>query len=160
MGSGERSRSLSLALVILALGGAIVGCGSSAQTGNASTSNGQEKKLPLATSTTRAGGVAIALTATPARAKIDFPVRFEVTASARRAAGALGYELRYGDGTTAENVVPMFCLAGKGAKGAPVRETWHLVHRYKAPGLYRVSVRVYVNCTSDRATATVTVSIA
>ncbi len=106
--------------------------------------------------TERSGGLIATLTATPTRAKVGSTVQFEVTASVRHALGALGYQLRYGDGTSAENVVPQFCVAGK---GTPRRQTWRLSHRYKAAGRYRVSVSVYVNCTSDHATATVVVSI-
>ncbi|MFI5004312.1 MAG: hypothetical protein ACHQE6_04790, partial [Solirubrobacterales bacterium] len=58
--------------------------------------------------------------------------------------------------TTAENVVPMFCLPGK---GAPVHQTWNLPHRYKSSGRYKVSLTVYVNCTSDRVMANITVII-
>jgi hypothetical protein len=105
--------------------------------------------------TKRSGGLIATLTATPTRAKIGSTVQFEVTASARHALGALGYQLSYGDGTSAENVVPQFCVAGR---GAPRRQTWHLSHRYKAAGQYRVSASIYVNCTSDQATATVAVS--
>ncbi len=108
------------------------------------------------TSTERSGGLVATLTAKPTRAQIGSTVRFEVTASVRHALGALGYQLRYGDGTSAENVVPQFCVA---ARGAPRRQTWRLSHRYKAAGQYRVSARVYVNCTSDNATAAVAVVV-
>jgi hypothetical protein len=108
------------------------------------------------TATGRSGGLIATLTATPARAKIGFTVQFEVTASVRHAPGALGYRLRYGDGTGAENVVPQFCVAGR---GAPRRQTWRLSHRYKAAGGYHASASVYVNCTSDNATAAVAVVV-
>ncbi len=95
--------------------------------------------------------------ATPMRAKTGSPVEFNLTSYAPHVTGAFGYQLRYGDGTSAaQEAVPLICLAGK---GAPVRQTWHLVHRYKAAGRYRISASVYVNCTSDHATATVAVSI-
>lgn len=159
MGSGKRSRSLlSLALAVPALGLSVLGCGisgSTAQTGHAPTSAGAAKKPAYATATKRSGGLTVALTAMPPRAKADSTVQFEVMASERHALGALGYRLRYGDGTTAANVVPMFCLAGK---GAPVRQTWRLSHRYGSPGRYTVSLTVYVNCTSEHVTTTVTVS--
>jgi hypothetical protein len=100
--------------------------------------------------------LAITLTATPTRAKISSTVQFEVTVSDAHALGALGYQLSYGDGTSAENVVPQFCVAGR---GAPSRQMWRLTHRYKAAGRYHVSASVYVNCTSDHATATVVVNV-
>ncbi|HEV3284200.1 MAG TPA: hypothetical protein VG010_08340 [Solirubrobacteraceae bacterium] len=40
-----------------------------------------------------------------------------------------------------------------------MRQTWHLVHRYKAAGRYRVSVSVYVNCTRDQALGHITVIV-
>ncbi len=104
------------------------------------------------------GGLAVTLTATPTRAKTGSPVEFNLTAYAPHAPGALGYQLRYGDGTSAaQSTVPLICVEGR---GAPMRQTWRLTHRYKAAGRYRASVSVYVNCTSDHATATVAVSIA
>lgn len=96
------------------------------------------------------------LTATPTRAKTGSTVQFRVTASDHDAHGALGYRLSYGDGTTAENVVPMFCLPGK---GIPAHQTWDLSHRYRTPGRHRVSLTVHVNCTSDHAAASLTVAI-
>ncbi len=91
------------------------------------------------------------------RAKTHSPIEFNLTAYAPHAPGAFGYRLRYGDGASAaQEAVPLICLAGK---GAPMRQAWRLTHRYKAAGRYRVSVSVYVNCTSDHTTATVAVSI-
>jgi hypothetical protein len=161
MESGERSRSPRwLALAMLALGVPMSGCGASGSTalaGHVQASGGAEKKPVSATATRRSGGLIVALTAMPRRAKVGYTVQFEVTASAGHALGALGYQLRYGDGTSAENVVPQFCVAGR---GVPRRQAWRLTHRYKATGRYRVSASVYVNCTSDHATATVGVIIA
>jgi len=137
------------------------GCGGSKDTARADRApvlgGAEEQSAASASATVRSGGLTIKLTATPGRAKTSATIKFQVTASAQSAAGALGYQLRYGDGTSAENVVPQFCVAGR---GTPVLEAWHLSHRYKAAGLYRVSASVYVNCTSDHATATVVISIA
>jgi hypothetical protein len=102
------------------------------------------------------GGLTVTLTATPIRAKTSATIQFKVTASAQSAPGALGYQLRYGDGASAENAVPQFCVAGR---DTPTRETWHLSHRYGAIGRYRVSASVYVNCTSEHGTATVAVYV-
>jgi hypothetical protein len=96
--------------------------------------------------------------ATPMRAKTGSPVEFNLTAYAPRAPGAFGYQLRYGDGTSAaQNTVPLICVEGR---RTPMRQAWRLVHRFKTAGQYRVSASVYVNCTSDHATATVAVIIA
>ncbi len=104
----------------------------------------------------RSVGLTVMLTTTPTHAKTGSPVEFSLTAYAPHAPGAFGYQLHYGDGTSAENVVPQFCVVGR---GAPTRETWRLYHRYKAAGRYAVSASVYVNCTSDHATATVAVDV-
>lgn len=160
MGSGERSRSLpSLVLAVLALGGLMDGCGASgstAQAGHTRTSDESGKVPAVVTATERSGGLIATLTATPTRAEIGATVQFEVTASVRHALGALGYQLRYGDGTSSTNFVPQFCVAGRGASR---RQMWRLSHRYKAAGRYRVSASVYVNCTSDHAMATVAVDV-
>jgi hypothetical protein len=104
----------------------------------------------------RSGGLTVTLTATPTHAKAGSPVEFNLAANASDAPGALGYQLHYGDGTSAENVVPQFCVAGR---GTPTRETWRLTHHYTAAGRYHVSASVYVNCTSDHATTTVAVNV-
>jgi hypothetical protein len=157
---GERSRSLPwLALVVLALGVPAAGCGASggmAQAEHALTSDGAWKSAASVTATERTGGLTVALTATLTPAKIGSMVQFGVTASDRHALGALGYQLRYGDGTSAENLVPQFCVAGK---DTPTRQAWRLSHAYKAAGRYRVSVTVYVNCTSDHATTAVSLIV-
>jgi len=118
---------------------------------------GADKQSPSSRATTRSAGLAVTLTATPMRAKTGSPVELNLIAYAPHAPGAIGYQLRYGDGTsTAESTVPLICVAGR---NAPIRQTWHLTHRYKAAGRYRVSVSVYVNCTSDHAMATVLVDV-
>lgn len=77
-------------------------------------------------------------------------VQVTVRADATHAPGALGYEVHFGDGTTAHNAVPQFCLAGPG----PSRKaTWHLTHRYARAGTYHLAVRVSINCTTTAATA-------
>ena len=148
-----------LALTIVVLGILLPGCGDSKDTAKANDApvlEGVKRESTSSRATARSGSLVVTLTATPMRAKTGSPVEFNLTANASDAPGALGYQLHYGDGTSAENVVPQFCVAGR---GTPTRETWHLTHRYKAAGRYRVSASVYVNCTSDHATATVVVSI-
>jgi hypothetical protein len=149
------------ALVIVALGLLLPGCGSAKDTAKAKDApvlEGADKQSLSSRATARSGGLAVTLTVTPMRTKTGSPVEFNVTAYAPHAPGALGYQLHYGDGTSAaQSTVPQFCIAGG---GTPRRQTWRLTHRYKTAGQYRVSANVYVNCTSDQATATVAVSIA
>jgi hypothetical protein len=149
------------ALAIVALGLLLLGCGGSQDTTRAKDEpvrGGAEQQSASSRATAHSGGLAVTLTAIPGRAKTGSPVEFNLTAYAPHAPGVIGYQLRYGDGTsTAQNTVPLICVAGK---NSPTRQTWHLTHRYKAAGLYRVSASVFVNCTSDHAMATVTVSIA
>jgi hypothetical protein len=137
----------------------MAGCGASEITARAGDTLKSEQpgKIPVPkTANERSRGLIAMLTAAPVQTKIGSAVQFEVTASVRHALGAVGYQLSYGDGTSAENVVPQFCIAGRGAS---TRQTWHLSHRYRAAGRYRVSVSVYVNCTREHATATVAVYV-
>lgn len=149
-------RSLSPAVV--ALGLAALGCGASngsAQREHAAT-QGEAKAPASPTAIVRSGNLTATLTATPTRMKRGSIVQFAVTASEHRARGALGYRLLYGDGASAENVVPMFCLAGRGTS---MRHTWRLSHRYRSSGRYTASLSVYVNCTQDRVLAHITVIV-
>lgn len=68
----------------------------------------------------------------------------------------LSYDVAYGDGATDQNEVPEFCRAGP---GQPVSQTWQLSHRYGQPRTYSVAATIQAGCTSDRGTATVTVTI-
>ncbi len=159
VGNGKRSRSPSW-LAVLVLGIPMAGCGTSvstAQTEHATTSDGARKKPASVTATVRSGGLTVTLTATPARSKAGSLVEFDATAYERHAQGAVGYRLIYGDGTaTPPSVLPQFCLAAP----RPAHNTWRLSHRYRMPGRYSASLNVYVNCTSDHATARITVIVA
>jgi hypothetical protein len=73
-----------------------------------------------------------------------------VRADAAHAPGALGYDVRFGDGTVAHSVVPQFCVAGPGSRR---QATWHLTHRYAHPGTYHLAVTVHANCSPTVATA-------
>jgi hypothetical protein len=147
-------------LAILALGVLLPGCGGSQDTikvKDAPVLGGAEKQSPSSRATARSGGLVVTLTGKPIQAKIGSPVEFNATAYERHTAGALGYELHFGDGTSAaQDMVPQFCLMGK---STPVRKIWRLSHRYRKPGRYTVSLTVRVNCTSDHATATVAVNV-
>jgi hypothetical protein len=147
-------------LAIVALGLLLPGCGSAKDTAKAKGApvlGAADKQSASSRATARSGDLAVTLTATPMRAKAHSPVEFNLTVYAPHAPGALGYQLHYGDGTSAaQSTVPQFCIAGG---GTPRRQTWRLTHRYETAGRYRVSASVYVNCTSDHATATVVVSI-
>ena len=48
------------------------------------------------------------------------------------------------------------CQSGSGQAAS---QTWQLSQAYGRPGTYTVAVTVQANCTLDRATATVTVTI-
>jgi hypothetical protein len=157
----RRSKLRLLAPTIAVLGILLPGCDGSKDTTKANDApvlGGADRQSTSSRVPTRSGGdLALTLTAAPMWAKTSSPVEFNLTAYAHRAPGAFGYRLRYGDGTNAaQEAVPLICLAGK---GAPMRQTWHLAHHYKMSGRYRVSASVYVNCTSDHATAATTVNV-
>jgi hypothetical protein len=105
-----------------------------------------------------AGRLLVTLTATaPAAIEHGSVVRFSVTAHDARGRGAFGYELHYGDGTSAgQHTAALVCIAGR---GAPMGRVWRLSHAYRAAGVYRVSVSVYANCTGAHASASVTVRV-
>ncbi len=93
-----------MAIVLGALA-TLGGCGA----GAAATSSGAA--AASTTATARAGGLVVTLAVTPAR--VGAAVQVELTARTPHASGALGYLLRYGDGTTGgSGAVPQFCLAG------------------------------------------------
>ena len=105
--------------------------------------------------TARSGALTVRLRVVPsARGRMT---AIEVVADDPSARGALGYLLRYGDGTSSgSGAVPQFCLEGR---GRPVRQIWRHTHHYSAGGKYSLSVSVYVNCTDEHAGATVSARI-
>ena len=107
-------------------------------------------------SSSSSGGLTVTLTATPSSTTPGTAVVFSLSAHENDALGAFGYQIAYGDGTTDQNAVPQWCRA---APGQPASQAWRLVHSYAKPGTYRVTARVAVNCTSDRTSATVTVTV-
>jgi hypothetical protein len=147
-------------VAVIALGLLLPGSGGShdtIKTNDAPVLGGAGNQSASSRATARSGGLAVTLTATPMLAKTHSPVEFNATAYERRTPGALGYELRYGDGTSAaQDMVPLFCLM---RRNAPIRKTWRESHRYRKQGRYTVSLTVHVNCTSEHATATVTVDV-
>jgi PKD domain len=168
--SAEQASSLrALALAALALGSLAAGCGSSGRStagaGHASLiAGGSEKtggsgKSPASANlaTPRPEGLTATLKATPTPAGTGTPVELRVTAGAARAPGTFGYQVRFGDGTNAaQSSASLICDE---ARRVPMHQTWHLTHRYRAPGRYTVSVTVYTNCNSDRARATVAIDV-
>ncbi len=139
-----------LSLAALAVGVATSGCEASSPMAS--------KRAPVGgRSTAYSGGLTIALAATPTRTESGSPVRFTASAYERRAAGAVGYRLAYGDGVDAESgPTPLYCIAGT----APaVHRMWSFSHRYRASGRYRALLNVYVNCTRDRTTAAIVVTV-
>jgi hypothetical protein len=69
--------------------------------------------------------------------------------------GPLTYVLSFGDGTSDQPVAPLFCRSPAVAEA----ESWGLTHAYAAAGSYHVSVTVTANCTTDRATTSVGVTV-
>jgi len=108
------------------------------------------------TSTASLGGLSVTLTVRPWRAQRGSAVHFELSVSDSHATGALGYLLEFGDGPSAEPVLPMYCLAGA---GRPAHQTWQLSHRYLRPGHYKVMASGFANCGSGRVTATVNIQV-
>jgi hypothetical protein len=108
------------------------------------------------TATASSGGLTVTLTVTPARNGTNLTAEFKLSAQERDAPGALSYRLAYGDATTDQNTTPTICRTNP---RFPAQETWHLTHRYAAAGTYVSSVTVSANCTSDRATATATLTL-
>ncbi len=72
------------------------------------------------------------------------------------AAGAVTYQISYGDDSTDQNTAPTVYQSGP---GQPPSQTRQLSHAYASSGTYTVEVTVQADCTSDRATATLTVTI-
>ena len=103
------------------------------------------------------GGLTVTLTATPATTPAGTAVHFTIKASETHAPGALTYQLAYGDGSSDQNTAPTTCRSGA---GTPVQQSWSLAHAYAKKGSYFARVTVRANCTSDQATATVTITVA
>jgi PKD domain-containing protein len=150
---GPQFEPLLVATIVIGL---LSGCGSSrgVATTGPTGDEGAGRLSTTAGATVRSPGLAITLAAAPVRFKAGSPVVFSASAYERDARGAVGYQLIYGDGTSApQSAVPLFCLAGR---GRPVHERWRFAHRYRTPGRFTAALTVHVNCSSDRARATVT----
>ncbi len=149
-----------LTIAIIATLALLAGCGSSrglAQAKGPTAHEGAGKRSAPASRTVRSAGLTITLMATPAQPKPGARVVFTATAYASHAPGAIVYQLLYGDGTRApQTAVPLFCATGK---GAPVHRSWRFSHRYDTPDRYTASLTVAVNCSRDRASATVAVLV-
>jgi hypothetical protein len=138
-------RAAPAALLLLAL---VAACGSGGATVNV------EPTTPTTSASTVSGGLTVTLlTSTTAPGA---SVGFVVTADETHARGALGYRVSYGDGTSDQNVVPLICIAGAGSVQTQV---WQLSHHYASAGAYRVTATVTANCTADRATASLPVTV-
>ena len=98
----------------------------------------------------------VALTATPSRVAPGAVVQFSLSAREAQARGALGYQISYGDGSSDQIAVPLVCLGGAGSVRA---QAWPLTHRYAGAGVFRVSATVTATCTSDHATAVVSLAV-
>jgi hypothetical protein len=136
-------RAAPAALLLLAL---VAACGSGGANANV------EPTTPTTPASTVSGGLTVTLRTTVPGASVGFVVTAEET----HARGALGYTVSYGDGTSDQNVVPLICIAGAGSVQSQV---WQLSHHYASPGTYRVTATVTANCTADRATASLPVTV-
>lgn len=96
-----RGSKLCLSVLGLALGLLLSGCGGSqdgAKAKDAPVLGGVEKQSTSSRATAPSEGLTVTLTALPMRANTGSLVKFNLTAYAPHAPGALGYQLRYGDG--------------------------------------------------------------
>ena len=109
-----------------------------------------------AASSFSSGGLTVTLTASPSDTIVGSSVEFSLNAQESHAPGALEYQVAYGDGSTDHNTAPQYCKSGPGQAAG---QTWHLAHAFATPGTYRVMARVVANCTPDRATAAVTITV-
>lgn len=132
-----------------------VGCGSPEHSTGTSTTTSVAPPGSTAESTASSGGLTIALSASPDRSPIGATVHISARAHEASAVGALAYDVSFGDGTQSSNAVPQFCRQS----GIPDTETWQLPHSYEAPGTYVVTASVRVNCGTDQAVTSVTVTV-
>jgi hypothetical protein len=109
----------------------------------------------VATGTATAGGLTVTVSVSPPHAAPGQAVQFVVSARDAVAHGVLGYQLSFGDGTSTHNVTPLLCTATT----SPAAETWSLTHAYAASGTFTADATVSANCTPDRATASVGVTV-
>ncbi len=103
------------------------------------------------------GGLDVTVTASPSHGAAGTLVDLTVRARETHAPGALTYQISYGDGSTDQNTAPAMC---RGGTAPPASQSWQRTHRYGQVGTYTVAATVQANCTPDRATATVMVTIA
>jgi hypothetical protein len=101
------------------------------------------------------GGLSVTLTVDPVRGLAGQSVRFILQAKETHAPGALHYAITYGDGGSGSLVTPSVCKAGP---GKPASQVWNVPHTYAKAGTYTASVTVGVNCSPDKATASVTLT--
>ena len=130
---------------------ALAGCGGQLPQGRAS-----KRPAFAVVAGASSGGLRVTLTAASARPAVGVDVVFVVRATERRAPGALAMQLVYGDGATEENAVPDLC---RGGATSGKHATWRLSHRYSTRRTYTAAVTVSANCTPDRATAAVSISV-
>lgn len=100
------------------------------------------------------GGLVVSVRAT--ESATSGTVRVVVVATAAHARGAIGYDISYGDGTSARDVLPQFCLAGHGGTR---HARWRFTHHY-APGTYEMTVTMHVTCAPGHVTTRLTLHAA
>jgi len=97
----------------------------------------------------------VTLAVSPDRAAVGGSVYITIRAQDTSAVGALAYNLAFGDGQQTANTVPQYCRA----TGVPEDQTWKLSHSYAASGSYTVAAYVRVNCGTDHAGTSTTVTV-
>lgn len=117
--------------------------------------------LPVTTTTLpktvtgASGGLTVALTVDPVIGTAGKLVRFILQANETHAPGALRYTITYGDGGSGALTTSDVCTKGP---GKPVKDVWNVPHTYAAAGTYTADVTVAVNCSPDKATASVSLT--
>lgn len=98
----------------------------------------------------------ISLKVSPKRVAPGAAVTFRLHLAVTHAVGALGYVLRFGDGTRQANPIPMYCMAGSGVSE---HGTWRFTHSYRKAGIYAVVAIGRVNCSRARVIARATIVV-
>jgi hypothetical protein len=117
--------------------------------------------LPVTTTTLpktvtgSSGGLTVSLTVDPVLGTAGKLVRFILQANETHAPGALHYSITYGDGGSGALNTPSVCTKGP---GKAVKDIWNVPHTYAKPGTYTANVTVAVNCSPDKATASVSLT--
>ena len=154
------ARQLALRLGVISMAACVAGVavvpGALAAPSPGSRATARAPAMKTTTSTVSSGGLSVTLTVAPTRAAPGAAIEFKVSVADRKATGALGYVLHFGDGASRANPIPLFCRAGP---GSPTHETWRFVHHYARAGVYHASAYGFANCKPAHVTARASVAI-